>query len=343
MNTFKEFCTTWFRRAITFPLYFLLWAICILGFPLFVIILSLLDLSGKATSGGGKKSMPLVRAYLFFLLYLSCETGGLIMSFGIWILSGLPTGKGSPGFIGMNAWLQGWWTYALLSGATRIFSMNIKVENQECLIPGPIILLVRHSSTADTVLAAVLAAKSYGLLLRYVLKEELLWDPCLDVVGNRLPNVFINRSGRETQKELEKIKRLPENMSKTDGILLYPEGTRFHPGKLRKAVENLQKTGDAVLFEKASQMRYVLPPKPGGFLTVLQNAGDVDVVFCAQTGFEKASNFSEFFHGGLIDQVIRIKFHRIPYGEIPLQPKNQMEWLYDQWLIIDHWLAKHLV
>ncbi len=310
---------------------------------MFVIILTLLDLAGKASSRDGEKSMPLVRAYLFILLYLFCEIGGLIMSFGIWIINGLPIGKGSQRFIGMNAWLQGWWAYALLFGAIRIFSMKIKVENQECLIPGPIILLVRHSSSADTVLAAVMAAKSYGLLLRYVLKQELLWDPCLDVVGNRLPNVFINRSGRETQKELEKIKRLTERMSKTEGILLYPEGTRFHPGKLKKAVDNLQKKGDAVLFAKASQMRYVLPPKSGGFLTVLQNAGDTDVVFCAHTGFEGASNFSELFNGGLIGQTIRLKFHRIPFYEIPQQPKKQVEWLYDQWLHIDNWLAENLV
>jgi len=54
-------------------------------------------------------------------------------------------------------------------------------------------------------------------------------------------------------------------------------------------------------------------------------------------------NFSELFNGGLIGQTIRLKFHRIPFYEIPQQPKKQVEWLYDQWLHIDNWLAENLV
>jgi 1-acyl-sn-glycerol-3-phosphate acyltransferase len=342
MTTLKSIATMWSRRTFTFALFFILWGTALIGLPFFSVFFGLVDLARQRYMFRGSNAMPLLRAYLFFLLYLSCEIGGLILGFGLWILAGFPMGKGSTRFIAMNAWLQGWWAHALLFGAIKIFSMKLEVEDSDCLTPGPIILLVRHSSTADTVLAAVLAAKNKGLLLRYVLKQELLWDPCLDVVGNRLPNVFINRSGRETAKELGKIKQLTVGLTRTDGVLLYPEGTRFHPDKLKRSVNRLETSGAAVLFEKASRMRYVLPPKPGGFLTVFQNLEAVDVVFCAHTGFEGASNFAKFFNGELIGQTIHVKFWRVPWNEVPRVMEKQVEWLYDQWLILDQWLAKRL-
>ena len=36
-------------------------------------------------------------------------------------------------------------------------------------------------------------SRRYHLRLRYVLKRELLWDPCLDIVGQRVPNIFVDR------------------------------------------------------------------------------------------------------------------------------------------------------
>ncbi|MDC0708578.1 hypothetical protein POL68_08865 [Stigmatella sp. ncwal1] len=44
--------------------------------------------------------------------------------------------------------------------------------------------------------------------LKYVLKRELLWDPCLDVVGRRLPNVFVERSGDRGKAEIEAVATL---------------------------------------------------------------------------------------------------------------------------------------
>ena len=37
---------------------------------------------------------------------------------------------------------------------------------------------------------------------RYVLKDDLLIDPCLDIVGNRLPNHFLDRFPHDGAVEL---------------------------------------------------------------------------------------------------------------------------------------------
>lgn len=54
---------------------------------------------------------------------------------------------------------------------------QLEVEGVNALQPGPLVVLMRHASLADTLLPAVVIA-SHGIRLRYVLKRELLWDPC---------------------------------------------------------------------------------------------------------------------------------------------------------------------
>jgi 1-acyl-sn-glycerol-3-phosphate acyltransferase len=86
-----------------------------------------------------------------------------------------------------------------------------------------VIVLMRHASLADSLLPAVLLG-TRGLRLRYVLKRELLWDPCLDVVGQRLPNAFIRRGSGESDAEIDAIRALGRDLGDDEGVLIYPEG-----------------------------------------------------------------------------------------------------------------------
>jgi 1-acyl-sn-glycerol-3-phosphate acyltransferase len=83
----------------------------------------------------------------------------------------------------------------------------------------------------DTMLPAHLVANPTGFRLRYVLKKELLADPTLDIGGNRLPNYFINRGAGDSAKETEAVRRLASDLGSNDGVLIYPEGTRYSEEK----------------------------------------------------------------------------------------------------------------
>ena len=84
----------------------------------------------------------------------------------------------------------------------RIFALRLVVEDAGAAAGGPLLVFARHASLADVLLPAVLVADRERLRLRWVLKRELLVDPCLDVVGGRLPNVFVDRScGRERARD----------------------------------------------------------------------------------------------------------------------------------------------
>ena len=108
--------------------------------------------------------------------------------------------------------------------------------------------------------------------LRYVLKRELLWDPCLDIVGHRLPNCFIERGAKISAPEIERIRGLAQDLGPTDGVLIYPEGTRFTPERREAVLARIEARGDTALLERARALQNVLPPRLGGSLALLEES-----------------------------------------------------------------------
>lgn len=331
----ETFVRRWLRRSATIPMIVALWAAFVVAFPAVLGLAVLSDLPSAA-----KWRWARTRASLFFLLYLSCELFGLLAALGCWLLSGAGLLIGRERFVTWNSRLQGVWLAALFRGALRIYGMSIRVEGSDCASRGPLILFLRHASTADTVLAGVLVANPYRIRLRYLLKKELLWDPCLDVVGNRLPNVFLDRSGAMRARELAAVRALAQGLGERDGMLIYPEGTRFSPAKRERVLAKLSESGAADLLARARTMQYVLPPRPGGALALLDAAPEADAVFAAHTGFEGAARFSEFFGGALVRQPVEVRFWRIPATEIPREADDRVRWLFDQWIEVDRWIAE---
>src|SRR5690606_33884145 len=104
--------------------------------------------------------------------------------------------------------------------------LHFEVEGDDDVLPGPVVVLVRHVSVGDTLLPLAFVSGKNGFRFSYVIKRELLWDPCLDVVGNRIPNVFVRRGSDDSEREVRRIERLAQRMSAREGIVIYPEGTR---------------------------------------------------------------------------------------------------------------------
>ena len=328
MSQREAFHQIWGRRLVSFTLYSLLGSFAFALAPLLLIGALATDIVTAAMS------WPRVRATVFFLLYLGCEAWGLLAAGALWLLTWGGLLVGADRYLDLNAALQRAWSSALFWGSMRVFSITVQVEGLELAANGPMLLLVRHSSTADTVLAAALVANPNKILLRYVLKQELLWDPCLDVVGRRLPNAFIDRAARKRGEELALIAELAQGLDPSSAVLIYPEGTRFSQSKRARALEKLQ--DKPALFEIAQQMQAVLPPKLAGPLSLLQASPGTDVVILEHQGFEGAASFSEFWGGGLIGRTLRVRLRRISAGDIPDQDRDI--WLFRQWAETDLWV-----
>ncbi len=273
---------------------------------------------------------------MFFALYLAAEIAGIVAATAVHV--GLLGGRvgGHARYVNANAALQRWWTRIIFDGTFLIFGMTLHVEGADQVVPGPLLVLVRHSSTADTLVTAAVVGNPNRMLLRYVVKQELLWDPCIDIVGGRLPNAFVDRDAPKSEAKLAAIAALADGLDATSGALIYPEGTRFSEAKLRKGLERLRAGGSAQLLEIAEGFRHVLPPRIGGVLALLEAAPDCDVLFVEHVGFDGVTSFAEFWGGGLIGRQVRVRLRRVAAADIP--DADRATWLYERWATIDDWI-----
>jgi 1-acyl-sn-glycerol-3-phosphate acyltransferase len=321
------------RRLVTIPGYA---ALFVLGLGLLPLALPVALVSDLLRGSRGAAT----RSLLFFLHYLACELAGMAASLGLWLAGRLHRGLSQERYARCHHRLQRWWARSLLAGAVRCFGMRVEVEGDTDLGSGPWLVFVRHVSVGDTVLPAVLLSDRHDVRLRYVLKRELLWDPCLDIVGNRLPNVFVRRGSEDSAREIDAVGRLAEDLEGREGVLIYPEGTRFDEAKRARILEKLRGK-DAALHQRAQRLHRVLPPRPGGVLELMERRPDADVLLCAHAGFEGAARFSEFMRGGLVGARISVAFWRVPAASLPRERGARLEWLYDQWERVDAWVAAH--
>jgi len=319
----------WGRRAVTIPLYILLFFVTLAALPAVLLITTAID----AARGS---RWALSRCVIFFVFYLGCEVTGIVVSAGVWV-GQLAIGRSR--YLTWNFRVQCWWARTLFAGAQRIFGVRLEVKGLDELGRGPILLFMRHASVGDTIMPAVLVSSRKGIRLRYVIKRELLWDPCLDIVGNRLPNYFVRRGSGDSAREIDEVRRLADDLGPDEGVFIYPEGTRYTPERQRRALDSIRRHGDADLVARAERLRQVLPPRLGGTLALLEAETGSDVVFCVHFGFDGIRSFYEFLGGGLIDRTIEVEFWRVPAALMPNGRDDQIDWLYDQWNRVDEWVG----
>jgi 1-acyl-sn-glycerol-3-phosphate acyltransferase len=269
-----------------------------------------------------------LRSIAFLWIYLLGE---------IWALAALGLTALLPGQLRIETTyrLQDKWAGWNLLALRRLFSVEFEVTGGTTLLPGPIIVLSRHASIVDTLLPANFVARPTGLRLRYVLKKELLVDPALDIAGNRLPNVFVDRTSRDPA-ERETIESLAGSMRTGDGILIYPEGTRFSVEKLARIQRSASE--EAGPSQIIAGLRRVLPPKPGGTLAIL-DATDADVVVLAHSGLEGLATLKEIWRGDLVGSRVKVALWRIPSGQIPVSRAERVDWLHRLWADVDEWVV----
>lgn len=230
--------------------------------------------------------------------------------------------------------LQCFWAGGIFGSVKCLYGLKMRVINQEKVSQGPMILLLRHCSIADVLLGTQLVAKPYKILLRYVMKSELRWDPCIDIVAPHMNCLFVDRFALSPEEEIEKVGNLARNLRHNEGVLLYPEGTRFTKKKKERILDKLQPNSDAYAYAK--NLSHVLPPKLGGILRLLEINNNADVVFCAHTGLEGMAKIADFWDGKIINRTIKVYFWRVPFQEIPSRNIERKAWLLEQWQEMDH-------
>jgi len=323
----------WTRRLLTIPGYYAMFAVSLALAPVAIPLAAGVDLVRRTP-------LALARSLAFFVWYLGCEAVGLACAFGLW-LGGLVLRPSRERWLAWHVALKCWWARQLVRGARWIFDLRFELEDDALCVPGPVLLFMRHASTADTILTSAFLSSRHGIDFRHVIKRELLWDPCLDVAGNRLPNCFVDRFSEDSAREIARVRELARDLGPRDGVLIYPEGTRFTPAKRARILEKLAASGDADLRARAEALEHVLPPRLGGPLALLSARPDADVLFCAHVGLDGIQSFRQFLNGALVHRTIRLVYWRIPAVEIPPDRDAQIDWLFAQWRRVDAWVDSH--
>jgi 1-acyl-sn-glycerol-3-phosphate acyltransferase len=320
------------RRAVTIPLCLGLGAAVWAALPAMLVLAGTVDVLRRAR-------WLATRCVLFFAAYLACEVGGIAAAAALWSLDRTAWRRRPARSQDAHRRLQACWARALFACGRRLFGFRLVVEPPMPATTGPLVVFIRHASVADTLLPTIVLADGAGLRLRYVLKRELLRDPCLDLVGQRLPNVFVRRDSRDARAEADAVATLLDDAGADDAVLIYPEGTRCTPAKRARLLRRLAEQGDPAALARAQALRCVLPPRPGGPLALLEHRARPDVLFVAHHGFDAAATFWDFWNGALLGRTIRVAVWRVSHEEVPADRAKRLEWLDEQWLRVDAWVA----
>lgn len=119
------------------------------------------------------------------------------------------------------------WTRATLWLCKFICGLDFSVEGQHNIPDKASIVLLKHSSTYETIVQLVLFPRQ-----TWVLKRELMWAPFLGWGLAALRPIAINRAGGRAAVQ-QVVENGKKRLEEGTWVMIFPEGTRMKPGTTR--------------------------------------------------------------------------------------------------------------
>ena len=326
------------RRVRGISLEIVAFVIATVLLPVLLLVAALIDLVLWLRR---RKPWTGVRLAAFGWWFLFGEMRALAGLLAIWISTGGPFGAGSLRRARLLYGLRIHWSGSHLAGVRVLFGLSFAVVDGELAGPGPVVIMMRHASIVDNLLPDVFIAKPHGMGLRFVIKRELQTIPTIDIGGRWAPTLYIRRASEDPEREVATLRSLTRSLGEHEGILIYPEGTRFTTRKLARAQEVVAERQPEV-GPLAARLRHILPPRLGGPLALLDEAkrDGIDIVLCGHAGFDGYQHVSDIWSGRLVGRTIHVRFWRHRPDEIPDGEWARTEWLYARWQELDDWVGE---
>lgn len=309
------------RRSATVP------GVAVLAVAITILIPVWLPIAAIVDGARLRRRFPIVRLLAFGVCWSWLEVVGVSRLFLLWL-------RGRTDDHDAHYDVMGWWAGAMMRAISVTTGATPQLEGADALATGDAIVLARHASLGDSMLSAWAVCTTSGLRPRYVLKRELLLDPCLDIAGLRLPNHFLHRSADDATAELDALEQLASTIDAGSVAVIFPEGTRANDRKRRRAIEKIAER-DPERAARLGGLRRLLPPRAAGTTALLRGAPDADLVLAWHTGFDGLDTF-----GGIVDRLARplpaVRFvaRRVPRGDVASGDSFE-RWLDEQWLALD--------
>lgn len=302
-------------------------AVCLLAsLPLWVPLLVLVDIVRW------KLRLPLVRFAVFGLLWAWLETLGLCAAGVLWLF-------GQSRNQAANYALQKLWTRGIVGALSLSVGLRIDVHGADQLSDGPFIALCRHASLADSVMSAWVFAVRSRLRPRYVLKKELKLDPCLDIVGQRLPNYFLNRGSSNVASELQGIENMANGLGSHDVAVIFPEGTRANDEKRNRILLQIRERSTERA-QRLENLRYLMAPKTAGVSALLSAVPNAKIITMWHAGFDGMDTFRGIVKH-LAKSAVRVQVTITEHQRATVATGEAfVAWLDEQWLAMDAAVAQ---
>lgn len=297
--------------------------------PLAITVALVVDATARVRDARSALSL----AWLTIGAILVAEVVGVVFLALAWLVS-----VGNPRrLFRLSFAVQCLWARFNFWALRTIYSIRFEMRGAEACARGPVVILARHSSIFDTLVPIVGIAAPLGVHLRYVMKRELLWDPCLDIAGQRLPNHFVARGSGDPAQQAAAVGALAVGLPADEGVLIYPEGTRFSPTKLAERKRQVSSTHPELAALTAGYT-HVLPPRTAGALALIEAGHDVAIL--THHGFDGIAGWADIWRGSLCNRTVVAEVRRIPADEIPPGREARTRWLFEQFAWVDAWVAE---
>ena len=349
------------RRIVLAPLLIVIAvAVAVLFPPLALLAVAFglaRGLRGSRAAPGGPRAarsrlgrLRALRLLSFALIWLVAETAALFMCLALWITSGFGGRLQTEPYQSRHYSIMDWYLGRLYGAAVSTLGLRVEVREpdvtaaeQAARLARPVIVLSRHAGPGDSLLLVHHLLTVYHRRPRIVMKAALQLDPGLDVVTNRVPNVFVNPRRAGERIYTEDIRRLAAGLSHDGALVIFPEGGNWTPGRWRRGIRRLERQGRPDLAARARDMPHLLAPRAGGVLAALAACPGADVIFVGHAGLDQLASVADVWRSLPMDHVVEARWWRVPADEVPRSGDHeaQVRWLYDWWAQIDAWIAQN--
>jgi len=199
----------------------------------------------------------------------------------------------------------------------------------------PVVVLSIHSGEGDSLLVLDHLLRRHRRRPRIVMHKALALDPLIGVLGERLPNRFIDPRGGDIEAEIAAMSR---GLGARDAVVIFPEGGNFSAERRRRSIERLLRRGHHEQAEQARGMEHLAAPRPGGALAALESAPHADVIFMAHHGFP--DGFREAWRRLPGVNRIEVQLWHVPAAALPAGDEERIRWLFGWWERLDAWVGE---
>ena len=323
----------WIRRPIAITVLLVACILVPVVGPLALIVALMADLIRR------DRGIRYTRSFLVVALLLLVQLAGLIMTVVIWALAPLGYSMHRERVQNQYRYLMRWWGSQLFRVLRICLPLELDYSQLDpALLDGNAIVIGRHRSLCDAILPAVIFGTDQKYV-RYTLKEDLRWEPSIDIVSHFMSHRFITRSPADLEAELAPIRELGSRIDEDAVAVIFPEGTFFSEKRKAQVLRSLERK-DPSHAEAARNMNYLLPPRPAGTLALMEGAPTADIIVLGHVGYEPYGTVRQIFSHLGQKQRITVRAWRYPRDSVPISESARIEWLFDRWSELDRWVTE---